>query len=222
MSHEQIWPHKTHHSLDLGETTTFPLIVYFVPNHGTNTQMSFCQDFQMGVPKFPKLWLLQLWRPITLCAKLWLRWNLKKSCSPCQELSNSMWHTTYTQGNQDDSWLLVVGSQIGNLTFGLFSGHNLCFKSSNGSCEPILNICIPRTFQWYKELLNPMSFDPYNYFLKIQESIRTPIPKVGAHLTMWGFIPSHFLTLLGTWNVTPGLQSWPVPLLALLWSRAQG
>jgi hypothetical protein len=120
-----------------------------------------------------------------------------------------MWHTTYTQGNQDDSWLLVVGSQIGNLTLGLFSGHNLCFKSSNGSCEPILNIYIPRTFQWYKELFNPMSFDPYDYFLKIQESIRTPIPKVGAHLTMWGFIPSHFLTLLGTWNVIPGFNLGP-------------
>jgi hypothetical protein len=26
----------------LGEATTFPLIVYFVLGHGTNTQMSFC------------------------------------------------------------------------------------------------------------------------------------------------------------------------------------
>jgi hypothetical protein len=29
--HPQI--HKTHHGLDLGEATTFPLIVYFVPLH---------------------------------------------------------------------------------------------------------------------------------------------------------------------------------------------
>jgi hypothetical protein len=33
--------HKTHHSLDLGEATTFPLIVYSMPGHGTSTQMSF-------------------------------------------------------------------------------------------------------------------------------------------------------------------------------------
>jgi len=27
-----------------------------------------------------------------------------------------------------------------------------------------------------------MSFDPYNYFLKIWESIEIPTPKMGAHL----------------------------------------
>jgi hypothetical protein len=31
-----------------------------------------------------------------------------------------------------------------------------------------------------------MSFDPYNRLLKIQKSIKTLIPKVGAHLGMWG------------------------------------
>jgi hypothetical protein len=160
MSHGQIWPHKTHHSLDLGETTTFPLIVYFVPNHGTNTQMSFCQDFQMGVPKFPKLWLLQLWRPITLCAKLWLRWNLKKSCSPYRKISNDMWHAMCTQVNQGDSWLLVVGNQIDTLTPRVFFSHNLCFKYSNGTCEPNLNIYVLRAFQWYKKIFNPNIFDP--------------------------------------------------------------
>jgi hypothetical protein len=35
-----------------------------------------------------------------------------------------------------------------------------------------------------------MSFDPYDHLLKIRESIRTPTPKVGAHLGVWGFIPS--------------------------------
>ncbi len=39
-----------------------------------------------------------------------------------------------------------------------------------------------RIFQWYKELFNSMSFDPYNRLLKIQESIETPTPKVRAHL----------------------------------------
>jgi hypothetical protein len=32
-SHGQIQIHKTHHSLDLGEATTFPLIIYSVPLH---------------------------------------------------------------------------------------------------------------------------------------------------------------------------------------------
>jgi hypothetical protein len=42
-----------------------------------------------------------------------------------------------------------------------------------------------------------MSFDPWNRLLKIWESIETPTPKVGDHLGMWGFIPSHFFALLG-------------------------
>jgi hypothetical protein len=43
-SHGQTQIHKTHCGLDLGEATTFPYIVYSVPGHGTNTQMSFCPD----------------------------------------------------------------------------------------------------------------------------------------------------------------------------------
>ncbi len=83
--------------------------------------------------------------------------------------------------------------------------HNLCFNYPNGSCEPILDIYVPKSFQWYKELLNPITFDPYNCPLKIWESIGTTTSKVGAHLGVWGFIPSHSLTFLGAWNVTPGL-----------------
>jgi hypothetical protein len=79
-----------------------------------------------------------------------------------------MWHATWTQGNQGSSWLLIVGSQIANLTPGPSFGHNLCFKNPNGSCKPILDIYVPRTFQWYKELINPMSFNPCNCLLKIQ------------------------------------------------------
>jgi hypothetical protein len=48
----------------------------------------------------------------------------------------------------------------------------------------------------------------YNCSLKIWESIGIPIPKVGAHLGVWGFIPSHSPTLPRAWNVTPGLHSW--------------
>ncbi len=93
-----------------------------------------------------------------------------------------------------------------------FFGYNLCLKCPNGSCEPILNIYVLRFFQCYKELLNPMGFDPWNYSLKIWKSVETPTPKVGAHLGVWGFIPSHFLTFPGAWNVTPRLPSWHAPL----------
>jgi hypothetical protein len=47
MSHEQIQTHKTHHNQDLGEATTFPLIVYSMPLHGAHIQMAVC-------PRTPK------------------------------------------------------------------------------------------------------------------------------------------------------------------------
>jgi hypothetical protein len=126
-----------------------------------------------------------------------------------------MWHATCTQIKQGGSWLLVVKSQIGNLTPHPSFGHNLCFKYPNRSCEPILSIYVPRCFLWYKELFSPMIFNPYNYPLNIRKSIGIPTPKVKVHLGVWGFIPSHSLTLLGVWNVTPKLHSWPAPLQAL-------
>jgi hypothetical protein len=165
--------------------------------------------------KFPKLGLLWFWRPITLCADLQLRWILKQSYSLYQEISNGMWHATWTQVNQGDYRLLVVKSQIGNLIPDPSFSNNLCFKCSNGSCEPILDIYVLQALQWYMELFNPMNFDPCNRPLKIWESIETPTPKTGTHLGVWGFIPSHFPTLLGTWNVTFRLHSWPAPLQAL-------
>jgi hypothetical protein len=144
MNHEQTRTHKTHHGLNLKETTTFPLILFSMLSHRAYTQMSFCSDTPKLVvskfPKFSKLGLLQLWKPITSFTNLQLRWGLKQSYNPCWELSNDMLHTTYTQVNHSDSWLLVVGSQIGNLTPIPSFGHNLCFKYPNGSCEFILDI----------------------------------------------------------------------------------
>jgi hypothetical protein len=108
-----------------------------------------------------------------------------------------------------------MGNQIDILTPTPSFGHNLCFKYSNGTWEPILDIYFPIDFQWYKKFFNPMNFDLCNCSLKIQESIGTPIPKVGTHLGVCGFIPSHPPTLLRVWNVIRGLHSWPTPLQAL-------
>jgi hypothetical protein len=139
--HGQTRTHKTHHGLNLGEANTFPpysILCAWPQDHHPIVILS--RDSQVGVSKFPKLGLLQLWRPITLCANLRLRWGLKQSCSLCQDISNNMWHATYTQGRQGDSVFLTIRSQIVNLTPGLFFGHNLCFNHPNGSWEPILNI----------------------------------------------------------------------------------
>jgi hypothetical protein len=92
MNHGQTRTHKTHHGPDLGEATTFPLILLSVLGHKASTQMSFCPEMGLGVPKFSKLGLAQLWRPITLCVNLWLKWGLKKSYSPCWDLFNNMSH----------------------------------------------------------------------------------------------------------------------------------
>jgi hypothetical protein len=151
MSHGHIRIHKIHHSLNLGEAITFPFIVFSMISHEGCTQMLFClKTPKLGVLKFSKLGLSTLWRPIVSCLNLWLKWSLKQSCSTCQELFNDMSHATYTQVNQGDSRLLVVGSQIGTLTFSLSFGHNFCFKYPNGSCETISNIQVSRYFQCYK------------------------------------------------------------------------
>jgi len=84
--HTQIY--KTYHGLDLRETTTFPLIILSMIGHGGCTQMSFFSGLPNWISKFLKLGLLALWKPITFCVNLWLRWGLKQSYSPCQELSN--------------------------------------------------------------------------------------------------------------------------------------
>ncbi len=193
----------------------------------TNIQMAFLsRDSQMRVPKFPKLELPWLWGLITLHADLRLKWGLKQSCSPRWELFNSMLHTTCTKGNQGDSWLLVVGSQIANLTPDPSFGHNLHFMSPNGLYKPISNIYILRDFQWYNKLFNPMSSDPCNCFLKIWESIWSPF---GIQFPKWEFtwecegsFPHTFLHFWEHEMWLPGFPVGPQPCKPLLWSQAQG
>jgi hypothetical protein len=125
-----------------------------------------------------------------------------------------MWHATCTQGDWVNFWLLVVGSQTANLIPNPSFDHNLCFRCPNGSCK-ISDIYVLRAFQWYKERLNVMSFDPCNRSLKIRKSTETPTSKVGVPLGVRGFIPSHSFALPGAWNLTLGLPSWPALLQAL-------
>jgi hypothetical protein len=124
----------------------------------------------MGVSKLPRLELSWLCEVTTSCVDLQLQWGLNQSYIPRQELSNGMSHATCTQENLVDSRLLVVRNQTANLTFSPSFGHNLCLKCPNGSCEPILDIYVSITFQWYNELFNAMGFDSYNRTLKIWEN----------------------------------------------------
>jgi hypothetical protein len=80
----------------------------------------------------------------------------------------------------------VVGSQTTNLTLGFSFGHNLCFRCSNGSCKPILDIYVSISLQSHKKIFKPMGFDPCNRPQKIWKSIGTPTPKLGVHLGVWG------------------------------------
>jgi len=128
-------------------------LVFFVISHGGCIQVSFCLGTpKLGVLKISKLGLLALWRAIMSCVDLWLRWGLKQNYKPCQELFNDMLHTTCLHVFEGDSWLLMDKSEIGTLTPDPFFGHNLCFKYSNGSCEPILNIMFQELSNGIKKL----------------------------------------------------------------------
>jgi hypothetical protein len=130
-----------------------------------------------------------------------------------------MSHVACKWGNWVDSWLLMVGSQFASLTPNLSFGHNLCYKCSNGRCEPIWDIYALITFQWYKELLKSMSFDSCNRALKTQESIRDSNSQPGSSLRS---VRVHALTLfalLGVCDVIFRSFSWPAPLQPLCFGR---
>jgi hypothetical protein len=169
---------------------------------------------KLGISQFLKLGFLPLWTPIASCADLWLKWSLKQGYSLHWDLCNDMWHGSCTQINQGNFELLVVGNQIDTLTLSPSFDHNLCCKYSSGSCEPILDIYVIQNFQWYNEVLNPMSFDFFNCFLNIST------PKVGIHLGVCGFIPSHFPTFLGVWIWLTGYTLNPHLPVPLPWSWA--
>ncbi len=183
------------------------------------------RDSHLGVPKFHHPGFLQLWGRITSCADLRLQrgqQGLKQRCSPRRELSNGMLHASWTQGNRVESRLLVVGSQIANLTPGLSFAYNLCFKCPNEQCEPILNNYTLISFQWYKELFKAGSFDPCNRALKIRESFQD---YNSQHGSSFGSVRVHSLTLFalsGACEVLLGLLLGPQPCNPLPWLRAQG
>jgi hypothetical protein len=136
-----------------------------------------CQDSQVGVPKLLTLGLSRLWGPMNFCADLRLRWVLKQSCSPRWELSNGMSHAIWTQWNWVDSWPLVVGNQIVNLSPGPSFDHNLCFKCPNGSQSIYTS-----TFQG---LFNDINNSSSHWALTIAIAFWRFGNPLGLHLPKW-------------------------------------
>jgi len=159
----------------------------------------FSRDSRMGVPKSRQLGLPQLWSPITLRADLGSKCGLKKSCSFHWELFNGMRHVVCNQISWVDSWLFMVESQTDNLTPGPSFGHNLCFKCPNEQCEPILDIYVPRAFQWYKERHKTLSFDPSNCSLKFWESTQTP-SLTHSQVLGWTHLRVHKNVVTKSWD----------------------
>jgi hypothetical protein len=181
--------HKTHHDLDSREATTFPHTVLSAALDGGYIQMALSletpklesRNYPETVPvRVQGLWELQpgLWELITPNYRVRSQQGLNQSCSSPQELSTAVSHSRIRHWEEVESWLLVVGSQIVNLTPGPSFAHNLGCRCPNDQCEAILDIYASRPFQWHQEHLNVRCFGPCCRTLKIQESRRTPSPQL--------------------------------------------
>jgi hypothetical protein len=157
----------------------------------------------VGIPKLPRLGLLQLWGAITLRVGLRWRWGFKQSCILRQKLFNGMSHVTCTQGNRVDSWLLMVGNQIANLTPILSFGHNLCFRCPNGWCEPFQTSTFQELSNDIRNALSHWVLTPAIVLWRFGSPSGLQFPKWNP-LGVWGFIPSHPLTLPAICCVTSG------------------
>jgi hypothetical protein len=103
---------------------------------------------------------------------------MNQTCSPRRDLSNDVSHFQFGGREEVDSRLLVVRSQIANLTPGPSFAHNLGYRCPNDQCEAIFYIYASRPFQWHQEHLNARCFRPCCRTLNIRESRRTPNPQL--------------------------------------------
>jgi hypothetical protein len=119
-----------------------------------------------------------LWDFVAPCPNLRLGQGINQTCNSQRELSNAMLHSWSTRQEHVNSWLLVVGSQIADLTPGPSFTHNLGCRCPNDQCKAILDIYTSRTFQWHQEHPNARCFGPCCWALNIWESWRTPNPQL--------------------------------------------
>ncbi len=172
--------HKTHHSPDSGEATTFPHIVYSAALGGGYIQMAQIPGIpkleSRNCPEIVPVGVPGLWELITPDSRIWSQRGLNQSCSPRRDLSNAVSHSQIGCRQKVDSRLLVVGSQTANLTPGPSFAHNLSYRCPNDQYEAIFDIYASRPFQWHQEHPNARCFAPCCQALNIQESRRTPTP----------------------------------------------
>jgi hypothetical protein len=146
-----IWTHLTHHGPDSGEATTFPLIVFSAALRRGYIQMAFF----LGNPKLESrncpetvpVGVPGLWELITPDCRVGSPRGLNRSYSPRRDLFIDVSHSQIECREEVDFRLLVVGSQIGNLTPGPSFAHNLGFRCPNGQCKAIFDIYASRPFQ---------------------------------------------------------------------------
>ncbi len=210
--------------LGLGEVTTFPLIVYSVTLHGACIQMAFLsRDSRVGVPKSRHQGLSGLWGRITSSADLRWRCGLKQSCSPCRELSNDMWHVAWSQVNLVDSRVLMVGSQIANLTPGLSLPITCFVDVQMAHARPFWTSTLQELSNDIENSSRQGGLTPAIALWRFGSPFGTPTPNMGVHLGVWRFIPSHSLHSRKLWNA-PGSLTGPVTLqpLALVASPRLG
>jgi hypothetical protein len=109
MNHKHSQTHKTHHSLDLGEGTTFLLIIFLLIHHeGYHPNGVFPKTPKSRISQFPKLGFSPLWMPIISFENFRLRWNLKQNyskitveffstiCGTLVNTCNSRWFLTFS------------------------------------------------------------------------------------------------------------------------------
>jgi hypothetical protein len=137
---------KCHHHPP-GVITILP-IVFSALLRRTHTQVVVCP----GTPKVqsrncPDFGLPGLWDIIASRPNLRSERGLNQTCSPLQELSNSMSHSPSARRERVDSQLLVAGSQIANLTPGPSFAHDLGCRCSNDQCKAISDIYTSRPLQ---------------------------------------------------------------------------
>ncbi len=141
-SHRQTRIHKTHHNPNLGKPPPSPLQYILCLATGPAPKCCFVPGLPSESPEILKVGTLATLEAHNFVCRPLIEMKFKSKL----QLSKGMWQATCMQGNRDNSRLLMIGNQIANLTLDPSFGHNLCLKCPNGSCEPILNIYIPKDF----------------------------------------------------------------------------
>jgi hypothetical protein len=122
-----------------GKPSPSPLYYTLQLSMGATSKWLFVPRLPSGSPNIPIIGTPTTLRAYNFLCMPPIAMKSKQSYISCWELSNGMLHIACMPKNLVDSWHLMVGTQIANLTPDLSFGHNLCFRCLNGQCKPILD-----------------------------------------------------------------------------------